>query len=413
MNRIAFAIVVAFALLALSTALPPSDEMFREAEKSLFTPDEISIGLQRSWQSRLLMWGSQATHIVLLLILVFTPLGRRLADRLEQMTARRWLLTVLLAGLAFFLADAITSFPWQIARWQWNRSWDLSNQTLLPWLRDYAVGQGILAVVEGVLLVGWFALIRWMPRAWWLIGAGMATAFGVVSAFLLPLVVAPLFNTFTPLRDTEWANLEPGIRKLLDEAKVPIGDIFVVDASKQSNHSNAYFTGFGSTRRIVLYDTLLKDHPADEIESILAHELGHWLHDHIAKGLLLGGIASAVGLYLLRRILLRSLHRGPLDLKAQHDPASLFLFMLLVWIGSWFAMPIQNAVSRHFERQADWSSLELAHDAEAFIRAERRLAVRNKGNLTPSRWNVWLFGSHPPAIERIRMAQMWRGNQRN
>jgi STE24 endopeptidase len=408
LNRIAFAIVVAFALLMLSTALPPSEDMVREAEKALFTSDEIALGLQRSWQSRLLMWGSQATHLLLLLVFVFTSLGRRTADRIDRLTGGRWIWTVLLTGLVFFLADALTSLPWQVARWQWNRSWGLSNQTLLPWIRDYAVGQGVVGVVEGIVLVGWFALIRWMPRAWWLAGAGLATLFGVVSAFLLPIVVAPLFNTFTPLRDTEWATLEPGIRKLVDDAGVPVGDILVADASRQSNHSNAYFTGFGSSRRIVLYDTLLKDHPADEIESILAHELGHWMHDHIAKGLLLGGLASAVGLYVLRRILLRCLHRGRLDLRAQHDPAALFLFVLLAWIGSWIAMPIQNAVSRHFERQADWTSLELAHDPEAFIRAERRLAVSNKGNLVPNRWNVWLFATHPPAIERIRMAQMWR-----
>lgn len=408
MSRLPLLIVVGFALLAVSTVLPPSASVVREAEEAKFAPDEIAVGFQRSWESRLLMWGSQAAHLALLLALVFTSWGRTLVDAFDRRTGGRWFWTLLLTGAAFFVLDSAVAFPWQVGRWVWNRGWGLSNQTFAAWLRDYAVSQAVYVVLEGIVFFCWYGLMRRMPRAWWLVGAGLATAFGVATAFLHPLLVAPLFNTFVPLRETSWASREPEIRKLLAKAEVPIDDLLVADASKQSDHSNAYFTGFGSSRRIVLFDTLLKDHPADEIEVILAHELGHWLHDHIVKGLLLGGIASAVGLYLLRRLLIAVQGKGRLALRSQHDPASLFIVMLAVWIGSWLASPVENGISRHFERQADWTSLELARDPEAFVRAERRLALRNKANLTPTRWNVWLFASHPPVVERMRLADEWR-----
>src|SRR6476620_1240320 len=128
-------LVLGFALLAISTALPPSQEVMREAEQAMFSPREIEIGLQRSWQSRLLFWGEQATHLGLLLLFVFTPLGRSLVDHLERTTGRRWLLTVLLTGLVFFLLDASLSLPWSVGRWLWNRSWGLSNQMFPDWLR--------------------------------------------------------------------------------------------------------------------------------------------------------------------------------------------------------------------------------------------------------------------------------------
>src|SRR5205814_7001334 len=131
---------------------------------------------------------------------------------------------------------------------------------------------------------------------------------GFVYAFLLPEVINPLFNTFTPLRDEY---LLRRVRALAARAGVPVQTVLVMDASRQGEHTNAYFTGFGPTRRIVLYDTLLKKHTPAEIESILGHELGHWTHQHILKGILLGVLASAAGLFLLERLLRRLQGRAP------------------------------------------------------------------------------------------------------
>ena len=179
---------------------------------------------------------------------------------------------------------------------------------------------------------------------------------------------------------------------------------------RQTNHTNAYFTGFGSTRRIVLYDNLLKKHTPAEIESILAHEIGHWRHDHIVKGLLLGTAAALLGFFLLHCVLHWAVGRAPWHLQSIADPAGLPLVLLLISLGSWAAMPVGNAVSRHFERQADQVSLDLARQPAAFIECERKLARDNLGNVAPSPWNVWLFSTHPPTVERIHMAEEWPGN---
>src|SRR5262249_47258317 len=158
-----------------------------------------------------------------------------------------------------------------------------------------------------------------------------------------------------------------------------------------SNHTNAYFAGFGPTRRIVIYDTLLKNHSDAEIESILAHELGHWLHDDIVKGILLGTLGLLLGCFLLDRVLRLALGRAPWHLRSIADPAGLPLILLLMCLGSWVAMPVGNAVSRYSERQADQVSLEMAGQPEAFKTTEKKMAIDNKSNVAPTPWNVWLF----------------------
>ncbi len=298
--------------------------------------------------------------------------------------------------------------PFGIARLYHARYWGMSNLGFLDWLRDRYLAVGINLVGETVAVVGFYALLILLPRVWWLIAPVGLSGLAVGYAFLAPIWIDPLFNTFTPLEQTEWKDHQPRVRALIDKAKVPVQEILVMNASRQSNHSNAYFTGFGSTRRIVLYDTLLKNHTEAEIESILAHELGHWRQDHIVKGIVLGTLAALLGFFVLDRCLRAAMGRGPWNLQSIADPAGLPLVLLLMNLGGWVAMPIGNAVSRYFERQADHASLELAGQTEAFIAAELKLAKVNKSNVAPAPWNVWLFSSHPPTVERIRMAREWK-----
>ncbi len=230
---------------------------------------------------------------------------------------------------------------------------------------------------------------------------------------------------------------------LAERADVPVDEILVMDASSRGRHTNAYFTGFGSTRRIVLFDTLVQAHSgidatstasliglfgsaapggpllgasqimaaqvggADELETILAHEMGHWRHQHIVKGLVLASIGGLVGFYLLARILRWAIGRRPFCLTNQADPAGLPLILLLATLAAWLTMPVQNGISRYFERQADAASLELAAKPAAFVEAEKRLARDNISDVAPVPFNVWMFSTHPPAVERIKMAKEW------
>jgi STE24 endopeptidase len=186
---------------------------------------------------------------------------------------------------------------------------------------------------------------------------------------------------------------------------VPVDELLVMDASRQGRHTNAYFSGFGPTRRIVLYDTLLATHTPDEVLSVLGHEIGHWRADHIAKGIALGTLGALVGFLALDLLLRRAASAGWLSNPA--DPAGLPMILLLSYLGSWLAMPVGNAVSRRFEREADAAALELAGRPEVFIEAEKRLARTNLANVAPTPLSVWLFASHPPVLDRIAMAEAW------
>jgi STE24 endopeptidase len=379
------------------------------AEAAVYFPENvIERGLEYSFQRRLLFWPALALRLGLLFLVVETGWARKLTDRCQALIASRWLPTVLLVGFFFFLADELLSLPFAIGHFELARSWGLTQRGLLDWLVDHVKGAGVAAVTDGIVLVGLYVLLRWLPRYWWLVATAAGTLLAIVYAYLAPILIEPVFNTFTPLSQTRWSNLESMVRNLVARAGVSAGDILVVDASRQGNHSNAYFTGFGASQRIVLFDNLLKSHPAADIESILAHELGHWRHHHIIKGIAFGAVGTLIGLFILAQILKISLGRGRLTLQSLSDPAGLPLILLVVMLGSWLAMPVGNAVSRGFEREADRDSLELARQPEAFIAAEKRLAVDNIGNVAPLPLSVWLFATHPTAVERIKMAEDWQ-----
>ncbi|HWY86908.1 MAG TPA: M48 family metallopeptidase [Gemmataceae bacterium] len=380
----------------------------RAAAAAHFPDDVIERGLQYSFERRLLSWPLIALRLGLLFLLVESGLGRKLADWCQSLVGGRWLPTVLMVGLLFFLADELLTLPFAIAHFELARAWGLTSRDLADWLVERAKGLGVAMVTDGIVLVGLYTLLRWFPRRWWLAATAAGTLLGIAYAFLAPVVIEPIFNTFTPLERTSWAPLEGMVRSLVERAGVPVNEILVVDASRQGNHSNAYFTGFGATQRIVLYDNLLKSHPPAEVESILAHELGHWRHQHIVKGIALGAVGALMGLFILAQILAMSVGRGRLALRSPADPAGLPLILLMLTIGSWLAMPVGNAISRAFERQADEDSLVLARQPEAFIAAEKRLAIDNIGNVAPLPFSVWLFASHPSAVERIQMAEQWQ-----
>ncbi len=319
----------------------------------------------------------------------------------------RWLAVVVLMGATYALLYELLQFPVSLGRYYQNRAWGMTDQPIDDWLRQHLLAVGVGLTAEAIGGVGLYLLLRWFARTWYALGTVGAVGLAFAVAFLMPVVIAPLFNTFTPLSETEWAALEPRLRHLAEQAGIPVEGIYVADASRQGKHTNAYFTGLGATQSIVLYDTLLKQHPPAEVESILAHEIGHWKHHHIIQGILLGGLAALVGLIVLDRALHWFMGRPPLYLRGLADPAGLPLILLLGYLGGWAAMPLENAVSRHFERQADAMSLELAGMPEVFIKAETRLAVDNKSNVVPAPWNVWLFSTHPTALQRIESARQW------
>jgi len=368
--------------------------------RAYFSDEEIQIGLDYSFQRKLIGWSNQLVSLLFLAVLALTPLGPRLIERLQVLT-RSWFLTVLATAVLLYLAQELLALPFGILGFLNRRDWGMTERSLYDWFIDFFKSLGVAGVFALLPLVGVYLLMRWKPRGWWVLASVGAILFGVAAALLHPILIDPLFNTFTPLEKTKWAPIEPKVRSLVAQAGLAVGDVLVMDASRQGSHSNAYFTGFGATRRIVLYDTLLKNHTEDETLSILAHEIGHWRHDHIVKGLALASVAALVGCFLLSRLLLALLGRAPWRLHSPSDPRGMPLVLLLFLLASWLLLPIQNTVSRYFENQADAASLELAQKPDAFVGAEIQLCRTNKSNVTPHPVNVFFFSTHPTALDRI------------
>lgn len=366
-----------------------------------FDEQEIRTGLDYSFELKTIGWASRVVTFLFLIVLALTPLGRRLTKRMVGQN-RSWFVSLLLLLLFLFVVEELLSLPFNFWAFHVRKAWGMTQRSLSDWFGDYVKGLAVSAVFQIVPMIGVYLLIRWKPRSWWVLGGSAAVLLGVGLAFIYPLIIDPIFNTFTPLSQTQWASLEPSVRTLIDQAGLEVGDILVMDASRQGSHSNAYFTGFGSSRRIVLYDNLLKDHTPDEMLSILAHEIGHWRHHHIVKGLTLAALGAFLGCFLLSRILL-ALARGGNGLNSPADPIRLPMVYLLYVLAAWLALPIQNQVSRYFERQADAASLELARKPDAFRDAEIRLCRTNKSNVVPHPVNAWIFATHPTPLERVEL----------
>jgi STE24 endopeptidase len=220
--------------------------------------------------------------------------------------------------------------------------------------------------------------------------------------WLYPVLIAPLFNKFEPIKDEA---LQDKIMALMDQVDLKAKGIYQVDEGKRSKHTNAYFTGIGKTKRIVLYDTLLTSHTSDEIVSVLAHEIGHWKKKHILKQLSFMIGASLILLYLIYRIVGWPQLYTAFGLSHQPVYAGFFLVSLYLTAAGFFFSPIGAAITRRFEREADRMAFDLTGTSQPMISALKRLAKDNLSNLHPHPWYVKFYYSHPPLIERIEYLQ--------
>lgn len=272
-----------------------------------------------------------------------------------------------------------------------------STQGAGQWFADQGKGFLVKTVFTLVLFGGLFLVFRNWPVNWPFIAAGVLGLFLAVQALLYPLIVAPLFHKFEPLPAGPFRER---VVELADKAGIEVGEVLVADASRRTTKANAYFAGIGRTKQIVFYDNLLHGFSQREAELVLAHELGHWQKRHITKGILLG-VGGALIFFLLYRFVL-----GGFGVPPAH-PATVPVLLLAATVFSLAALPVENAVSRAFERQADRVSLELTGDPEAAVSMQKNLAARNLADVQPHPYIRSLLFSHPPAVERIAAAEKW------
>lgn len=279
-----------------------------------------------------------------------------------------------------------------------EKKYGFSTITWRLWVADLIKSVIISAVLMGLMLSALMAFITCLPQSWWFWAWIFFTAFEILLLWLYPVVIAPLFNKYEPIKDEV---LKEKITSLLTKVGLKAKGIYQVDEGKRSKHTNAYFTGIGKTKRIVLYDTLLASHSQEEVLAVLAHEIGHWKKKHILKQLLFMVILSLVGFYFIYLTVNWPPLYKTFGLKSMPVYAGLLLVSLYLSCIGFFFSPIGAVITRRYEREADKMAHELTGTSEPMINALKRLAKDNLANLHPHPLYVWFYYSHPPLMERI------------
>ncbi len=346
----------------------------------------------------LLAGAGLALTLAYLLIVLMTGASRDLAQATARLTSAWWaqvaIVTVVLGG-----AYELLAFPLAWVRgYVWPRRYGLLHQSAPSWLGDRlkASALGGILGLAGVEVI--YGLLRVSPW-WWLIAAAVFFVGYVLMTFVVPIWVLPLFYRLTPL---EPGPLRERLLALADRVGVPVGGVWIADQSRKSRTANAAVVGLGRTRRIVLFDTLLADFPPEEIQSVLAHELGHHVHGDIRRGLVVQGLLTLVT-FAVADVALRSGVRW-WGLSGPADPAGIPWLGLVVLVLGVVAMPIGNAFSRRIERQADDFALGATADPDAFVGAMERLAALNLAERRPHPVKEFMLYSHPAIHRRIARA---------
>ncbi|MBN1665161.1 MAG: M48 family metallopeptidase [Deltaproteobacteria bacterium] len=311
------------------------------------------------------------------------------------------------SGLLFFgilaLLSTLIGIPFDLyGTFGIEKKYGFSTITPKLWMIDFIKGLFLSAILIGILLSAFLALIYYAKNYWWFLVWVVFASFQLLMLWLYPIVIAPIFNKYEPVKNEA---LKDALIALMAKAGLKTEGVYQVDEGKRSKHSNAYFTGLGSTKRIVLYDTLLASHTNDEIISILAHEIGHWKKKHMIKQLVFMEAASLAALYAASHLLEWSTLYETFGFSEVIPYAGLLLLAVIAEPLTFFLTPLASMAIRRFEREADDYSFMMLGTAKPMCDAVKRLAKDNLANLHPHPFYVWFYYSHPPLTERIHRLQ--------
>jgi len=383
-----------------------------------FTEDEVRACVAYAKPRQ--RWGlaGYGADLAVLAVLALTGPGRAVV-RAAAGLAGAWAPgRVALATVAVLAVRAGVGLPFSVRAFRQDARAGLATQGIGGFLRDWAKSRGVGLVLTVLPLSALVLGARWQPPGWPLVAAAAATLLVVALAVAGPVLIEPLFNRFSSL---EPGPLRARLLALAETMRVPVRDVLVADASRRTTRVNAYVSGLGRTRRVVVYDTLLAaagsgppdgagDAPpsgTDEVVLVVAHELAHVRHRDVLWGTV--GAAALAAVSVLAAVALFDL--GPvqraLGVSGLGDPLAAPGLLLLAALGGLVAAPVASAISRWAEARADWVALEVTRDPVTAVAVERRLALENRADLRPNRLLVAMFASHPVTMARIAQAWLW------
>lgn len=345
-----------------------------------------------------------AAGLATALTLGLTPLGARLLAAAARPFGGGWVASVLVGAFAVVALGRLVALPFDARAEAVLRDVGLSTRTWQSWLVDVAKGFAVDAGLTLLALLALVAVARALPRWWWAVAAVGAGGLVLAVSFLWPVVVEPIFNRFTPLPQ---GPLRSELLALARADAVPVRDVLVADASRRTSSLNAYVSGFGATRRIVVYDTLVRGASPAEVRLVVAHELGHAKDRDVLRGSLLAAVGAAAGVCLIALLLSWPPLLARAGAGGAGDPRAVPLVLLVAALLSLATAPITMLVSRRVEARADVHSLDLTRDPATFVASERRLAVRNLADLDPPPLVYAMFATHPTPPQRIALAHEW------
>jgi STE24 endopeptidase len=309
----------------------------------------------------------------------------------------------IVSGLLFFLilsyANTVISIPFSLySTFKIENKYGFNTMTPELWLKDFFKSIILSTIITGILVSVGLWIVQSSPNAWWIWIWGFFLVFSLFMMYISPYVIEPLFNKFTPLEEQV---LVEQIKHMLHKVSITVSRVFRMDASKRSRHTNAYFSGIGRVKRIILYDTLLEIMNHDEILAVLAHEAGHWKRKHILKMIIATELLSFFILYGVSRIFQTGLLTDLFHIQTGTFFAKIVIIGFLGGIVSLLFIPFSSSISRRFEREADRFAFSLSGNNESMISALIKLSKDNLSNLHPHPLYAAFYYSHPPMVQRI------------
>jgi STE24 endopeptidase len=395
-TAVSLVVFVALAAVLVPWDWVPGGSLQPAAARDVFSGEEIERAEAFSNPQRYLGWASYAVSLLLTGVLGFTSLGARLVRRVVG--ERRVWLAVPVAVLFLLVLGRLVTLPFVVVSRQRRLDYALTDQAWSAWLVDYGKSLAVSWLLTSLVLLVLIGLMRWSPRRWFLSAGGASAGLVFAGSFLYPVLLEPVFNEFTPLKD---GPLRSAVVQLAADEGVEIDGVLVADASRRTNTLNAYVSGFGNTRRVVLYDNLVRELPVDEASVIVAHELAHAKHDDVLIGTSLGAAGAVLGVSLLALVLDSPRVRRRAGVSGPVDATGVPLILALAAVATLLVSPVQGSISRAIEVRADRTSLEATGESDTFVAMQRELALSSLSDPTPPAWSQFWFGSHPTTLQRV------------